>query len=413
VPDENRKGSVRAYRIGVSLAILFVSAFIASYLGVFGIGQTRYQGAAISFSTTTPQVFVRKATHVETPDAVRGIYMTSCVASSPSLRNNLVKLIDETELNAVVIDIKSFDGHISFMPKSPELARAVGGCFVRDMQDFIDVLHEKNIYVIGRVAAFQDVLQVRLHPEFAVKKASATSTPWTDHKGITWIDASAMPHWNYLVSLAKESYNIGFDEINFDYIRFPSDGNMKDIYYPWSVAKKKSEVMRSFFEYLHEELSTIGMKLSADLFGMTTTNTDDLNIGQLLEHALPNFDYIAPMVYPSHYPSSFLNLGDPNKHVYTVVKYSMDRAVARTVATTTTVALPNARIGTSTPAIYAKPSFDKDKLRPWLQDNNYPVTYTAQMVRDQIKAAYDAGLDSWMLWNAGNRYTKAALEAAQ
>jgi hypothetical protein len=135
-----------------------------------------------------------------------------------------------------------------------------------------------------------------------------------------------------------------------------------------------------------------------------------LNIGQILENALPYFDYIAPMVYPSHYPSNFMNLGNPNEHVYEVVKFSMDRAVARTISTTTNVALPDSRIGTGTPAIYAKPSFDKNKMRPWLQDNNYPVTYTAEMVRAQIQAAYDSGLNSWMLWNAGNRYTRAALE---
>jgi hypothetical protein len=167
--------------------------------------------------------------------------------------------------------------------------------------------------------------------------------------------------------------------------------------------------MRSFYEYLHNNLSPKGIVISADLFGMTTTNEDDLNIGQILENALPNFDYIAPMVYPSHYPKSFMNLGDPNEHVYEVVYLSMKKAAERAVSTTTKVELPGARIGTSTPALYAKPAFDRKKLRPWLQDNNYPVPYTAEMVRAQIQATYDAGLDSWLLWNAGNRYTKPAL----
>ena len=360
-----------------------------------------------------PEVPVRKATYVATPSAVRGIYMTSCVASAPSLRAKLVALIEETELNSVVIDIKSFDGYLSFEPKAESLKGAKGDCFVKDLQDFIDTLHGKDIYVIGRVAAFQDALRVKKYPEFAVKKASATSTVWGDHKGIPWIDASAKSHWEYLVSIAEESHAIGFDEINFDYIRFPSDGNMNDIYYPWSGSQKKSEVMRSFFEYLSQELKPQGIVISADLFGMTTTNTDDLNIGQVLEHALPNFDYIAPMVYPSHYPRGFMGFSDPNSHVYEIVHYSMKTAADRAVSTTTTVALPGARIGTSTPAIYSKPSFDKKKLRPWLQDNNYPVTYTAEMVRAQIQAAYDSGLDSWLLWNAGNRYTRAALNSAE
>ena len=407
------KESIQAYRIGALLITVFVFLFAFTYIGVPGFGDIQYTaGRNVPAATSTiPEIIVPMATHVETPVAVKGIYMTACVASTPTLRANLVKLLNETELNSVVIDIKSFDGFISYKPTNKELEFATGGCFVKDMKEFIKSLHDQNIYVIGRVASFQDVLQVKLHPERAVKMASATSTVWRDHKGIPWIDASSKAHWQYLISIAKDAHSIGFDEINFDYIRFPSDGNTKDISFPFSGAKKKNEVMRSFYQYIHQELSPLGITISADVFGMTTTNSDDLNIGQILEDALPYFDYIAPMVYPSHYPVGFMNFSDPNKHVYEIVNYSMKTAVARTVATTTRVVVPNARIGTSTPALYAKPSFNKNKLRPWLQDNNYPVTYTAEMVKAQIQATYDTGLNSWMLWNAGNRYTKAALEA--
>jgi hypothetical protein len=167
-----------------------------------------------------------------------------------------------------------------------------------------------------------------------VKKNSDRSVVWKDRKGLSFVDAGAEPMWQYLVDLAKASYESGFDEINFDYIRFPSDGDMNDIYYPWSeeiwapvvenseilttgqastsistipVAKlsKKAQVMESFFKFLHQELKDTGMKLSVDFFGMTATNYDDLNIGQILEDAAPNFDFIAPMVYPSHYPTGF------------------------------------------------------------------------------------------------------------
>lgn len=404
------KESIRAYRIGASLITLFIFLFVITYIGIPGFSDIRYVSTGlVATATTTPEEIIPEVVHIKTPKAVKGIYMTSCVASTPSLRNNLVKLIDETEINSVVIDVKTFDGYISFEPRDEKLKHAKGGCFVKDMKEFIETLHEHNIYVIGRVASFQDALQVKLRPELAVKLASATSTVWRDHKGIPWIDASARPHWEYLVAMAKAAHEIGFDEINFDYIRFPSDGNMKDISYPWSGNKKKNEVMRSFFAYLHEKLSPEGIIISADIFGMTTTNTDDLNIGQILEDALPYFDYLAPMVYPSHYPAGFMNFADPNAHVYEVVNYSMKTAVERTRATTTPVVIPNARIGTSTPALYAKPSFDIQKLRPWLQDNNYPVTYTAEMVRAQIQATYDTGLNSWLLWNAGNRYTRAAL----
>jgi hypothetical protein len=337
--------------------------------------------------------------------------MTSCVAATPSIRDGLVRLVDETELNAIVIDIKTFDGYLSFSPQDLKLKEYEGGCFVKGMQDFVDGLHAKGVYVIGRVASFQDQLQVKLRPDLAVKKASATSTVWSDYKGIHWIDASAREQWDYLGKIAEEAHGIGFDEINFDYIRFPADGNMKDIWYPISGTQKKSDVMRGFYQYLHDRLSPQGIVISADLFGMVSTNEDDLNIGQILENALPNFDYIAPMTYPSHYPVGFMGFSDPNRHVYDIVRYSMDHAVARTVASTTiAVSTLGERIGTSTPAVYGKPVFDARKIRPWLQDNNYPVTYTPAMVRAQIQAAYDAGLDSWMLWNAGNRYSRAALE---
>jgi hypothetical protein len=342
--------------------------------------------------------------------------MTACVASNLTLRSKLVSLIDETELNTVVIDVKSFDGYVSFITEDPRLASSTGGdCVVRDMKEFVETLHAHGIYVAGRIAVFQDKLMVKMRPELAVKKDSDRALVWKDYKGIPWIDAGAKPHWDYIALVAKEAYDIGFDEANFDYIRFPSDGNMKDIYYPWSDSKNKSDIIESFFAYLHGQLSDTGVKMSADLFGMTTTNEDDLNIGQVMEKALPYFDYIAPMVYPSHYPHNFNHWGDPNKRPYDIVRYSMDRAVARTIATTTPVkTIDGSLVSTSTvPWLYSKPAWSKSKLRPWLQDNNYPVIYTAEMVRAQIQAAYDSGLDSWMLWNAANRYTKGALEAGQ
>ena len=182
-----------------------------------------------------------------------------------------------------------------------------------------------------------------------------------------------------------------------------------------SVANKEEE-LEKFFRYLTSNLRKENSKhipvLSADLFGMTTINADDLSIGQVQERAEPYFDYIAPMVYPSHYPNWFLGLDNPNNNVYKVVRFSMDKAVARMLATST----PNkslkyaARIGTTTPALYNKPSSSKYKLRPWLQDFDYGGDYDATKVKAQIQATYDAGLNSWMLWNPANRYTRGALQ---
>jgi hypothetical protein len=363
--------------------------------------------ATSSTTVETPVVVEKVVKHQSTPDAVKGIYMTACVAGTPSFRAKLLKLVKETELNSIIIDIKDYTGTISFKIDSPEFENnAGGGCQSEDLAGFIEALHDNSVYVIGRITAFQDPYLAKTHPEWAVKKNSDRSINWKDRKGISYIDAGNKEMWQYLVDLGKASYAIGFDEINFDYIRFPSDGDMKDIYFPWSndilvanvarpaigtstpaVKSGKSLVMKSFFEFLHENFSQENIPISADLFGMTATNYDDLNIGQVLEDAAPNFDYIAPMVYPSHYPTGFNGYKDVNAHPYDIVNYSMAIAVERLKA-----------IGES-----------PLKLRPWLQDNDYPVHYTPEMVRAQIQATYDAGLTSWMLWDAGNTYTQAAL----
>ena len=389
--------------------------FCFSYFTLPAFFTVRYEETKISVATSTPQKkeagFV--ATHLPTPPSVKAIYMTSCVVGTPSFRESLAKLIGETELNSVVIDIKDFTGNLSFIPDSPELKGAVSkNCLAPDMRKFIKSLHDKEIYVIGRITVFQDSHLVKEKPELAVKRESDGGL-WKDYKGLNFTDPGSREVWDYTVSIAKESYAAGFDELNFDYIRFPSDGNMRDISFPFSGKRPKPEVLREFFVYLNKELKPLGAVLSADLFGMTTTNTDDLNIGQVLEHALPYFDYIAPMVYPSHYPANFMGFAKPATKPYEVVKFSMDEAVKRTIATTTVVAMFGEQpISTTTkPFLYRKKVFDANKIRPWLQDFNLGATYTAEMVRAQIQATYDAGLDSWMLWNAANRYSAAALES--
>ena len=203
---------------------------------------------------------------------------------------------------------------------------------------------------------------------------------------------------------------MGFDELNFDYIRFPSDGNMKDIEFTWSKGMTKPEALEHFFAYLHAAFKDTGVKTSADIFGMTTTNTDDLNIGQVLERAMPYFDYIAPMVYPSHYPTNFNGWKNPNNHSYDLIKFVMTRGADRAVATTTRVEhFGGVRVGTSTPPLYTKEVYDRNKLRPWLQDFDYGGNYGPVEVRAQIQATYDSGLNSWFLWDPKNIYTKEAL----
>jgi len=343
--------------------------------------------------------------YIETPEQVKNIYMTACVAGTPSFREDLIEIADTTEINSIIIDIKDFSGGISFDTENPVLKPYVSKrCGASDMAGLVRTLNEKGVYVIGRITVFQDPLYADAHPEIAVQKASDRST-WSDNKGIHFIDVGAEKYWEYIVELSKESHRMGFDELNFDYVRYPSDGPMKDIYFPISndrAVDQKKEVLRDFFAYLYEELNVKeGIVTSADLFGMTTTNTDDLNIGQYLEYALPYFDYVAPMVYPSHYPKNFNGWVNPNDHVYDLVHFVMksgfDRAEALRTATTTPDGIAK-RVG-------------GHQLRTWIQDFDYGGTYDAPEVRAQIQASYDAGVKSWMIWAPSNRYTVGALES--
>jgi hypothetical protein len=390
--------------------------------------------------TTTALVDERPVVmHVPLPEAVRAIYMTACVAGTKYLRDGLVSLIEETELNAVIIDIKDYSGTISFPPQSDAWRPAwvAAKCGTADMKDFIVELHERGIFVIGRITVFQDPFYTGVRPDLAVKRADG-ETVWEDYKGLSFIDVGAREYWDHIIGLSVESYNIGFDELNFDYVRYPSDGPMNDISFPHSVAGEyggdKQANLEAFFKYLHERLDdealfadvrhentgreTTTPWTSADLFGMTTTNTDDLSIGQIQERTAPYFDFVAPMVYPSHYPKSFLGLGNPNHYPYKVVNYAMSEGVRRMTATTTPVEgfLHEPLLETNasgTPAftgLYTKPAYTADRFRTWIQDFDYGGDYDAADVRAQIQASYDAGVESWMIWSPSNRYTRGALE---
>lgn len=331
---------------------------------------------------------IEKPVHLPTPDSVRGIYMTSWVASTRDWRASLVKLVEETELNSIVIDVKDYTGKIAFEVSDPELQK-IGSAEKRidDVKDFVKSLHEKNIYAIARIAVFQDPYLAKVRPDLAVK--TKTGTVWKDKKGMTWVDPCSKEVWDYTVRIAKETERMGFDELNFDYIRFASDGDMGNIVYHHCVqGVSKADALESFFKYLSENLKELEVPISADLFGMVTTNTDDLNIGQVLEKAEPYFSYICPMVYPSHYPPTYNGFKNPALYPYEVIKLAMDTASQRLI------------IATSTP----------DKLRPWLQDFDLGATYTAEMVRKEKQAVYDAGLRSWLLWDPSNQYTREALD---
>ncbi|MBI2052620.1 MAG: hypothetical protein HYT34_00010 [Candidatus Ryanbacteria bacterium] len=323
--------------------------------------------------------------HISTPEPVKGIYMTSWVAGTPSLRNALIDFIEHSEINSIVIDIKDYSGKVAFKTMDPVVGEMQSEEErIPDIRELIDELHQKNIYVIGRITVFQDPFAARRHPELAV--GDSRGGVWRDRKGLAYIDPGAEKFWDYIVHVSEASERVGFDELNFDYIRYPSDGLLRYAVYPFAKGRTKEEVLESFFIYLRKKLPATKVPISADLFGLTTWNEDDLNIGQVLEKTVPYFDYIAPMVYPSHYANGFGGFKNPAAYPYEVVHMSMARAVER----------------------LKKMGEDPQKLRPWIQDFDLGAPYGIPEVLAEKKAVQDAGLESWMAWDAANIYTKEA-----
>jgi hypothetical protein len=335
------------------------------------------------------------------PAIVKGVYFTGWSAGLRSRVDYLVKLRNTTGLNTVVFDIKDYSGYVAYHTDVPEV-RQCGAqrVMVRDIDGLIDRLHREGIYVVARITVFQDPVLAAARPQLAVhrksllgdgpKSALTRETLWLDHKGLAWIDPASHGAWDYIASIAADAAGHGFDELNFDYVRFPSDGNLKDMYYPsWDGKTPKRMVLRAFFAELRKKLPRI--PISADLFGLATVNSDDLGIGQIIEDGYAGFDYVCPMVYPSHYARQFLGFANPAEHPYEVVNYSMQRAVDRL-------------------EVLSPPG--KVKLRPWLQDFSLGAAYNAAMVKAQVQAVRDALGDhyaGYLLWSASNRYTPEAL----
>ena len=367
-------------------------------------------------------------------DKVRGVYMTSAVANdtwnaAAKLRSDILKLIDTTELDAVVIDVKETDG---------------GTVITERLTALIDKLHERNTWVIARQAVFKDSGQEQAHPGWYLTRKNARrpdqqtggqGSIWRDNRGGSWLDPAAPEVWAYQLAVAKTASDAGFDEIQFDYIRFPSDGDVQSIIYPVYNAKRpKYEVLGEFFAYLSGELERHRPELilSADLFGYVALQEQDLGIGQRLEDIGSKFDYISLMVYPSHYYAGFQVAADPARGLpaihypyhsansadvaanqpYDVVYRSLLMAQDILAGRATTAPDATTAAATSTPPTAHKTA----KLRPWLQDFDLAVDsargikYDAAKVRAQIDAAEAAGASGWLLWNPSNVYTKEALK---
>jgi hypothetical protein len=355
---------------------------------------------------------------VNPPEVLKAVYLTSWSGGSKARIDYVINLAKTAGVNAVVIDIKDFSGEVAYDIVVPEVT-TYGAKNIRiwRLDATLKRLHNAGIYTIARVTVFQDPLLAKARPDLAVhseeklkelaqnqekkegeKEGEQTltfETIWTDYKGLGWIDPANKEAWKYTVAIARDAASRGFDEINFDYVRFPSDGNLKDMNFPaWDGQKPKHEVIKDFFAYLQEHLQDV--RISADLFGLTTSSRDDLGIGQIIEDAYWHFNYVYPMVYPSHYANGYNGYANPAEYPYEVVKNSMESAVYRL-------------------RVLQKehPEEEFAKLRPWLQDFDLGAEYDALMVQAQIEATTEAmGNDfaGFLLWAPTNWYTIDALQ---
>lgn len=327
--------------------------------------------------------------HISLPPEVRGIYWTAVTAGS-SRGDELLVYMQETGLNTVVIDLKMDDGELAFAPRDTSLSvYAQTKPSIEDLEALLQKLADASIYRIARIAIMRDGAFAQTYPDMVLHRASGGF--WRDKTGSVWVDPAAPSVSDYAIALAHEAYARGFDEVQFDYVRFASDGEVSAIVYPvYRSSQSKIEVMQNFFKTVGSAMQQVHIPVSFDVFGMTFWSRHDYNIGQRLVDVLPYGDFISPMVYPSHYPNGFNGFENPAESPYEIVKQSLDRGTSQML-----------------PIWSADASSLQKKWRPWLQDFDIGAFYTAEKIEAQIKAARDAGASGWILWNARNVYEPA------
>ena len=315
---------------------------------------------------------------------VKGVYLIGMEAGDPDTVSSIIDLIDRTELNAVVIDIK--DGFV-FYDSEVDFFRDAGAVQpVYDAEKLIAQFHEHGIYVIARQVAFKDPLVAEKYPKLAIKDEE-TGKPWRGWAGEAWVNPLEEKLYKPNVELAVEAARLGFDEIQYDYIRFP-DGDLSgaDFGEDYLDVEKRIGALTTLLEMTRDALRPRGVMLSADVFGWMLLVDDDQGIGQRFPDIAEVVDYISPMVYPSHFPEGSVAVdGHPNDFPYETIDISMRLGMAQ---------IPGAEL----------------KMRPWLQDFSLPgmTEYGASEIRAQIDAAEASGASGWMIWNIDATYVEGA-----
>lgn len=329
---------------------------------------------------------------------VKAVYMTHTIAtdkgaSAKQKRDAIIKLVDDKIINSVVIDIKENNG--------TTLDDAT--------KNFVSVLKEKDAWVIARMVLFADASQKEKHTDWYLKNNGGTI--WLNNRGIAWLDPTKKEVLDYLSSVGALAANAGFDELQFDYVRFPSDGNMATLIYPETAQTTEGRIntINDFTKNIAAEIKKQkpDMIISADVFGYITLLGSDSIIGQDFLGIGKSFDYISPMVYPSHYYSGFFSKANPELNL-PAVSYGYMVAKEKDVVAHPYEVVYRSLVFASTTLASASSTV---ALRPWLQDFTLPkdrargIGYTLEDVKKQIKAAEDSGASGWMLWNASNDYS--------
>jgi hypothetical protein len=319
------------------------------------------------------------------PKAVKGIYLTAWSAGSKTKMDKMLALIDRTELNAVVIDVRD-TGDMYFKTGIP-LADESGATMVAVAKPaaLFARLEKHHVWPIARIACFRDNWVPKHHPELAVQLPNGSV--WHDRSHHSWLDPYNKKNWQYLARTVDFALKIGFPEIQLDYVRFPSEGKSASQVFPGRKTysppgAKHEDVIAAFAKYIGDRVHAHGAVFSSDIFGIISSTKGDEGIGQELEKVAAPFDVISPMVYPSHFAKGEYGIPDPNRAPYAILIKSLGDYKKR---------LPNKHV------------------RPWLQDFSLGYHYGAAEVKEEFRAERKIGYDEFLLWNAGNHYTEAAL----
>ncbi len=318
---------------------------------------------------------------VPLPAEVRGFFWTAASAGG-AREPALEAFAKKTGLNAVVIDAQEDDGALAFAPRNPALeAQADPAPAIHDLDGLLRRLGGDGLYRIARIVVMRDAVYAAAHPSAALRAQGGGL--WRDAAGYAWLDPAAPDAVRNAEALAREAYARGFDEAQFDYVRFPSDaGAVYPVFSP--ATQTRNGVMVSFFKAVGDRLRAAGIPTSFDIFGITCWADDGQGIGQRVRAVLPSASFLSPMVYPSHFADGFDGFANPADHPYDVVKRSLDAC--------------------NRGSITASSSSVRGHFRPWLQDFNLGAVYGVAQVQEEIRAARDAGASGWLLWNARNVY---------